>query len=44
MTDEQQAELAALKSKLKARDGQPGWAKSCEAIKARIAELEALND
>ena len=43
MTDEQRAEVAALKAKLKAREGQPGWAKNIEAIRARIAELEENN-
>ncbi len=40
MIPEQQAELASLKDKLKARDGKPGFAANVEAIKARIAELE----
>lgn len=39
MTPEE--ELAALKVKLAAREKTPGWAKNCEAIRKRIAELEA---
>lgn len=34
-------EVVALKAKLAARKDQPGWAKNCEAIRQRIAELEA---
>lgn len=34
-------EIAALKQKLAARENKPGWAKNCEAIRRRIAELEA---
>ncbi len=34
-------ELAALRAKLKARDGKPGFKANVEAIKAKIAELEA---
>ena len=43
MDDEQRAELEALKSKLKARANQPGWAKNVEAIKERIAALESVD-
>lgn len=35
-----QEELAALKAKLRAREGKPGFKANVEAIKARIAELE----
>jgi hypothetical protein len=34
-------ELAALRAKLSARDGKPEYAGSVQAIKARIARLEA---
>lgn len=34
-------EIASLKAKLAARKGAPGWKKNCEALAARIAELEA---
>jgi hypothetical protein len=34
-------ELEALKAKLKKREDKPGWKASVEAIKKRIAELEA---
>jgi hypothetical protein len=34
-------ELAALRAKLKAREGKGGYSANVEAIKARIAELEA---
>lgn len=34
-------ELEALKAKLQAREGKPGFAANVEALKARIAELEA---
>ena len=40
MTDEQKAELQALKDKLATRKDKPGWQKNCEAIEARIAEIE----
>lgn len=40
MTDEQKAELAALKAKLAARKDRPGWAENCAAIERRIAEIE----
>jgi len=33
--------IAALKAKLKARDGKPNFKENCEAIKAEIARLEA---
>ena len=33
-------ELAALKAKLKAREGRPGFAQNVADLKARIAELE----
>lgn len=36
-------ELAALKAKLKAREGKPGFAANVAEIKARIAQLEAEN-
>ncbi len=36
-----QEEIAALKAKLKARDGKPGFTANVEMLKARIAELEA---
>jgi hypothetical protein len=34
-------EREALKAKLRAREGKPGFAANVEALKARIAELEA---
>ena len=34
-------ELEQLKAKLKKREDRPGWQQSAEAIKKRIAELEA---
>jgi hypothetical protein len=34
-------ELAALKAKLKAREGRPGFKLNIEELKARIAKLEA---
>jgi hypothetical protein len=34
-------ELAALKAKLKAREGRPGFAANTAELKQRIAELEA---
>lgn len=40
MTDDQKAELIDLKRKLAVRKDRPGWADSCKAIEARIAELE----
>lgn len=40
MTDAQKAELAALKEKLRQREGRPGWLANCEAIRARIQEIE----
>lgn len=33
-------EIAALKAKLKAREGRPGFGANVEEIKRRIAELE----
>jgi cell fate (sporulation/competence/biofilm development) regulator YlbF (YheA/YmcA/DUF963 family) len=46
MTDEDraalEAELTRLKRKLHAREDQPGFAQNCEALAARIAEIEAL--
>ena len=36
-------ELAELKRKLKQREGKPGYGPTAEAIKARIAALEAAN-
>lgn len=36
-----EAELLALKAKVKARTGKPGYATNCEALKAAIARLEA---
>lgn len=36
-------ELAVLKAKLKAREGKQGFKQNVADIKARIAELEALN-
>jgi len=33
-------ELDALKAKLRAREGRPGFAENVEQLKARIAELE----
>lgn len=42
MTDEQKAErLAALKAKLKAREGIAGFADNVAQLKREIAELEA---
>lgn len=38
MTNEE--EIAALKAKLSARKGRPGYADNVKAIEARIAELE----
>lgn len=35
-------ELAALRAKLRARENQPGYKDNVAAIKARVAELEAL--
>lgn len=35
------SELEALKAKLAARKGKPGYAQNVEEIEARIAELEA---
>ena len=32
--------LLALRQKLKARDGKPGYEKNCEAIRAEISRLE----
>jgi hypothetical protein len=34
-------EIAALKAKVKAREGRAGFAENVAALKARIAELEA---
>ncbi len=34
-------ELEALRAKLRAREGKPGFEANVAAIKARIAELEA---
>lgn len=42
MTDEQRAEIKALKDKLRQREDKPGWKASAEKIKAEIARLEAL--
>jgi hypothetical protein len=36
-------ELAALKAKLRAREGVPGFVDNVRELKARIAELEAAN-
>ena len=33
-------EIAALKAKLRKREGRPGFEENCEEIRARIAELE----
>lgn len=33
-------ELAALKAKMKAREGKPGFKTNVEALRKRIAELE----
>lgn len=38
------AELARLRAMLRTREGQPGYARNCEAIRKRIAELEAASD
>lgn len=32
--------LLALRKKLAARDGKPGYEKNCEALRAEIAKLE----
>lgn len=40
MTPEQRTRLLALKEKLKAREGKPGWKDSVVLIKAQIAEIE----
>ena len=37
------SELEGLKRKLAAREGKAGYAANVEALKARIAELEAQN-
>lgn len=37
---DREAEIAALKAKLKARRGKAGFASNVAAIEARIAELE----
>jgi hypothetical protein len=34
-------EIAALRLKLKQREGRQGYKANCEAIRAKIAELEA---
>lgn len=36
------AETARLKKLLQAREGKPGFAKNCEAIKARIEDLGTI--
>lgn len=36
-------ELAALKAKLSAREGRPGFKANVEALRERIAQLEAEN-
>lgn len=36
-------ELAALKAKLRAREGRPGFKANVEEIRQRIAQLEAEN-
>lgn len=36
-------ELAALKAKLRAREGKPGFTENVADLKARIAELERAN-
>lgn len=42
MTDEQKAErIAALKAKIKARDGIAGYKDNVAQMKAELAELEA---
>lgn len=38
---DREKELAALKAKLKAREGRPGFAENVQEIKNRIAALEA---
>jgi hypothetical protein len=39
MTEEQEAEIARLREKLKARKDRPGWAKNCAEIEKRIQEI-----
>lgn len=34
------AELTRLRAMLRVREGQPGYARNCEAIRRRIADLE----
>lgn len=41
--DDRLARIEALKAKLSARDGQPGYAQNVEDIMAEIARLEAVN-
>ena len=43
MDDETQARLEALKSRLKAREGKPGYKQNVLDLKAEIARLEALD-
>lgn len=43
MTDEESARLLALKAKLKAREGKPGWQGNVGDLKEEIARLEALD-
>ncbi len=43
MTEEDTARLAALKAKLKARDGKPGYKQNCADIREEIARLEAID-
>lgn len=43
-SEERTARLAILKSKVKAREGKPGYKQNVEEVKAEIARLEAQND
>ena len=36
--------LTKLRTKLKAREGKPGYEKNCEAIKSEIARIEASRE
>lgn len=40
---EKEARLAALKAKLRVRDGKQGYKQNCDDIRAEIARLEALS-
>lgn len=43
MSEEERARLEALRAKLKARDGKPGYKQNCEDLRAEIARLEAID-